>query len=78
MGAFVQAGALCDLLGVRKGDFPRAWVEQVNADHPRDGVVKDFARMIAAEKKAVPNGRLALVSRCGFATAMKTATTYGS
>jgi hypothetical protein len=78
MGAWVQAGALCDLLGVRKSDLPRGWIEQLHERHPRDGVVKAFATMIAAEKKAVPNGRLALVSRCGFATAMKTATKYGT
>ena len=77
-GAWVQAGALCDLLGVRKNDFPRAWVQQVNADHPRDGVVDAFARMINAEKKAVPNGRLALVGKCGFVAAMRTATKYGT
>ena len=77
-GAWVQAGALCDLLGVRKNDFPREWVQKVHADHPRDGVVDAFARMINAEKKAVPNGRLALVSKCGFVTAMRTATKYGT
>jgi hypothetical protein len=77
-GAWVQAGALCDLLGVRKNDFPRAWIQKVHADHPRDGVVDAFARMINAEKKAVPNGRLALVGKCGFTAAMRTATKYGS
>jgi hypothetical protein len=63
---------------VRKNDFPRAWIQKVHADHPRDGVVDAFARMINAEKKAVPNGRLALVGRCGFVAAMRTATKYGT
>ena len=77
-GAWVQAGALCDLGGSRLWDLPKPWVQKVIEEHPRDGVIKAVVAMIGAESKAVPHGRFALLRRCGFSLIMATGPKYGT
>jgi hypothetical protein len=77
-GAWLQAGAMCDLIGARLWDLPRPWVARVVAEHPRDGVVEAITGMIRAESKAMPDGRFALIRRCGFASVMRVAPKFGS
>ena len=66
-GAWIQAGALCDLGGFRMWDLPKPWVQKVIEEHPRDGEIQAVVAMIKAESKAVPHGRFALLRRCGLA-----------
>ncbi len=77
-GAWLQAGALCDLTGDQLWRLPRPWVQKVIDEHPRDGVAKAVAAMVKAESKAVPDGRFALINRCGFTMLMKSAPRFGT
>jgi hypothetical protein len=66
LGCYVQAGAVFDLAGVRAGDLPRSFREETVRAHPRAGVTDEIVRLIGAEARAVPEGRFALLRRCGF------------
>jgi hypothetical protein len=71
LGTYVQAGAMFDLAGTRAGDLTRAYRDHVIHIHPRDGVSADVAAMVKAEAKANPDGRFALLRRCGLPELMK-------
>ena len=77
-GAWIQAGALCDLGGFRLWDLPKPWVQKVIEEYPRDGVIKAVVAMIGAESKAVPHGRFALLRRCGYSQMLATGPKYGT
>jgi hypothetical protein len=66
LGFYVQAGAGFDLAGLRCADLPRPYVRSVHGEHPRHDVGHEIPRMVRAEAKAVPDGRFALLHRCGF------------
>ena len=65
-GVYVQAGAMFDLTGMRLGDLSRAYRDDVINAHPRAGVTADLITMINAEASANPDGRFALLRRCGL------------
>ncbi len=71
LGVYVQAGAMFDLTGLRVGELTRAYRDHVIRDHPRDGVTADIAAMIKAEAGANPEGRFALLQRCGMPLLMR-------
>jgi hypothetical protein len=66
VGVYVQAGAMYDLTGLRLGDLSRGYRDDVNSAHPRAGVTADVMAMINAEASANPDGRMALLRRCGL------------
>ena len=67
LGAYVQAGAMLDLGGVRLWDVSERLVDQITQDHGR----ADLTPYINAEAKAVPKGRFALLRTCGFTLMMR-------
>jgi len=67
LGAYVQAGAMLDLGGVRLWDVSERLVGQISAQHGR----ADLKPYIDAEAKAVPKGRFALLRACGFTLMMR-------
>jgi hypothetical protein len=71
LGVYVQAGAMFDLTGLRIGDLTRAYRSQVIDAHPRAGVTTAIATMFKAEASANPQGRFALLNRCGVPFMMR-------
>lgn len=70
---YVQLGATCDLGGLRLHHLSADFVDDVLARHPRTGLADDITSRIAAEARAVPEGRFALLRRTGFTTAIRLA-----
>jgi hypothetical protein len=70
---FIQAGALLDLAGFRLWDLPRSYRQQVLVTHERGAVTDTIIELIRAEAQAVPDGRFALLARCGFTLAIRVA-----
>lgn len=70
---FIQAGALLDLAGFRLWDLPPAYVQHVVASHERASVTDTIVDLIRSEARAVPDGRFALLARCGFSLAVRVA-----
>lgn len=70
---YVQAGALLDLAGFRLWDLPPAYVRQVLAAHERASISEAIIELTRAEAAAVPEGRFALLARCGFTMAVRVA-----
>ncbi len=68
---YVQAGATCDLGGLRLHHLPAAFVDDVLDRHPRTGLVVDITARIVAEATAVPGSRFALLRRAGFTQAIR-------
>ena len=66
VGVYVQQGAIADLAGMRRWDLTAANRKAIVARHPMGSVKADISRLVTAESKAVPNGRFALLRRCGF------------
>jgi hypothetical protein len=73
LGFYVQAGALLDLAGFRLWDLPPSYVRQVLATHERGSISEAIIDLIRTEAHAVPNGRFALLTRCGFTLAVRVA-----
>ncbi len=74
LGCYVQWGAMTDVAGLRLWDVSAENVEEVLRRHPREKSFKsDLAAAVRAESKAVPDGRFALLSRCGFPLAIRLA-----
>lgn len=67
LGAYVQAGAMLDLGGLRLWDVSERLVDQVTGRHPRG----DLLPAVKAEARAVPDGRFALLGRCGLFVMMR-------
>ena len=66
LGVYVQAGAMFDLAGLRAGELTLAYRDYAIGAHPRDGVSADIIAKINAEASANPEGRFALLRRCGM------------
>ncbi len=73
LGYYVQTGATADLAGVRLWDIPRPLVDGAIELHPRHGVKSAVRRLVLDEAAAVPEGRFALLVRCGFVVAIRLA-----
>lgn len=73
LGFYVQAGAMLDLGGLRAEDVSDAFREETGRLHPRTGVTAEIASMIRDEARAVPDGRFALLHRCGVVPLIKLA-----
>ena len=69
LAAYVQAGALLDLAGLRLWDVAERLVDEVTSRYPREGAITPLVR---AEARAVPNGRFALLVKSGGLIAMRT------
>jgi hypothetical protein len=75
LGAYLQAGAMLDLAGLRAWDVPASVVQAVTQRHPRADLVPGITRAVRAEAAAVPDGRFALITRWGFLLAIRAAPT---
>ncbi len=73
LGFYIQAGAMLDLGGLRAEDVSAAFREDAIRMHSRKGVTAEIASMIRAEARAVPDGRFALLHRCGVVPLIKMA-----
>jgi hypothetical protein len=73
LGYYVQSGATADLAGIRLWDLPKPLVTGAIELHPRHGVQKGVQKLIREEARAVPEGRFALLVRCGFILSVKVA-----
>ncbi len=68
---YVQAGAVCDLGGLRLNHLSADLVAAVTAEHDTAGLVGEIVPLIVAEARAVPKGRMALLRRTGFTLAVR-------
>jgi hypothetical protein len=74
IACYVQAGAMVDGAGLRAWDLPQASREEVMRRHPRGtGFKREFADVVRAEARAVPDGRFGLLARCGLPLAVRLA-----
>ena len=73
LGCYVQWGAMVDVAGLRAWDITKENREAVVRAHPRPGFKREIADLVRAESRAVPNGRFALLARCGFTLAIRMA-----
>ena len=69
LGAYVQAGAMLDLGGLRLWDVSQDLVDRVSERHP----FGELLPLAQAEARAVPDGRFALLGRCGLFLMMRVA-----
>ena len=67
VGFYVQAGAMADLAALRRWDLPRGYTGAAYRAHPAADVFAVVAASIAAEARAVPRGRFAMLHRSGMA-----------
>lgn len=61
----LSAGAALDVVGMRSWSLPSGLLDQVVAQHPRLAFKREFASAVAAEARAVPNGRMDVLRRYG-------------
>ncbi len=73
IACYLQAGATCDLGGLRLQHLSDDYVGAVLVRHPRGGLGDDIVERIRVEADAVPRGRFALLRRTGFTTAIRLA-----
>jgi hypothetical protein len=73
LGMYIQLGAIYDLVGLRAPDLSKKFRTDVIEAYPRAGTTKAFTALVAAEAKAVPQGRFAQLHRCGFNQLIKVA-----
>jgi hypothetical protein len=67
LGTYVQAGAMLDLGGLRLWDASKGLLDDVASRWTPGNVIP----YVQAESKAVPDGRFALLNRCGLTVAMR-------
>ena len=65
-GFYVMSGAGLDLAGLRVGDLPSSYLDEVHVAHPRHHAGAVFRQLISDEAAANPDGRFAQLKRCGF------------
>lgn len=65
-GRYLREGAGLDLVGLRVADLPAGVVEAVHEAHPSTGLRHAITRAVAAEARANPDGRFAVMTRLGF------------
>ncbi len=68
---YLQAGAVCDLVGLRLHRLDADFVEDWGRRHARDGLRDDIRGRISAEAAAVPEGRFALLRWTGIGLAIR-------
>lgn len=74
LGCYVQWGAMVDVAGLRLWDVSPANREETLSRHPREPAFKrELTDAVRAEVRAVPGGRFALLTRCGFPLAIRLA-----
>lgn len=73
LGWVVQAGAVADLVGRHLADLDAAIVDDVYERFPQGGLRRRITAAVAAEARAVPDGRFALLRRTGFNLAIRAA-----
>jgi hypothetical protein len=74
LGCYVQWGAMVDGAGLRLWDVSPDNKEEVLRRHPREaGFKREFAEVIRAEARAVPDGRFHQLVRWGFPLAVRLA-----
>jgi hypothetical protein len=74
LACYTQWGAMVDGAGLRIWDIEPANVKEVLGRHPRGpGFKRDFAELFTREARAVPDGRFALLARCGVPLAVRLA-----
>lgn len=71
LGAYLQFGAMVDLVGLRERHLPHDLVAKAVRAHPRAGFVSPFLRAIRDEARAVPCGRFAFLRSVGFGPAVR-------
>lgn len=73
LGTYVQGGAVLDLLGLRAGQLTPQFRAEVCERWSRAGVTAALTTLIAGEVQANPDGRFALLQRCGFSLFLRAA-----
>jgi hypothetical protein len=73
LGCYVQWGAMVDVAGLRAWDISRENRDAVVAVHPRPAFKREIAALVRAESRAVPEGRFALLRRCGLTAGIRMA-----
>jgi hypothetical protein len=74
LGCYVQWGAMVDVAGLRLWDVSPSNREETLRRHPRQPAFKkELTDAVRAEVRAVPGGRFALLTRCGFPLAIRLA-----
>ncbi len=73
LGAYLQFGAMVDLVGLRERHLPHDLVTKTVAAHPRAELVGSILPAIRSEARAVPCGRFAFLRSVGFSPAVRLA-----
>ena len=73
LGAYLQFGAMVDLVGLRERHLPHDLVMRAVEAHPREGLVGSILPAIRNEARAVPCGRFAFLRSVGFGPAVRLA-----
>ncbi|OBG77144.1 hypothetical protein A5700_20455 [Mycobacterium sp. E1214] len=73
LGCYLQWGAMVDGAGLRVWDVAPGNVTEVLRRYPRGDFKRELVTMIRAEAAAVPQGRFALLVRCGMPLAVRLA-----
>ena len=71
LGAYLQFGAMVDLVGLRERHLPHDLVGRAVGAHPRTGLTGPFLRLLRDEAHAVPQGRFAFLRSVGFGPAVR-------
>lgn len=71
LGAYLQFGAMVDLVGLRERHLPHDLVARAVAAHPRTDLTRPFLRLLREEAHAVPQGRFAFLRGVGFGQAVR-------
>lgn len=71
LGAYLQFGAMVDLVGLRERHLPHDLVTSVVNTHPRAGFEGPFLRLVRHEAHAVRRGRFAFLRSVGFAPVVR-------
>lgn len=73
LGAYLQFGAMVDLVGLRERHLPHDLVTSTVDAHPRKDFTGPFLRAVRDEAHAVPRGRFAFLRSVGFGPAVRMA-----
>ncbi len=73
LATYIQAGAMLDLIGLRKWDLPASVVELAERDHPRLDIKDEITKLVRAEASAVHCGRFWLLRYLGLNVAIRIA-----
>lgn len=71
LGAYLQFGAMVDLVGLRERHLPHDLVARAVAAYPRSGFAGPFLQLLRDEAHAVPQGRFAFLRSVGFGPAVR-------